>query len=225
VLFDFFCCQGGASKGYADAGFCVAGGDLEPQPRYPFEFLQSDAIRDFDALIEIYRPAVVVGSPPCQGYSAAQVIQGREHPKLISQFRDRCKASGLPYVIENVEGARDELIAPERLCGLMFGLQTDRHRLFETGGGFSLSVPEHPRPGAQSREDHRDMPKTKMGRPFVDGELRQYVGNFHGPAAARVDLGVPWMNRDGIRECIPPIYAEYVGRQLLAHLNLARAVA
>jgi DNA (cytosine-5)-methyltransferase 1 len=69
------------------------------------------------------------------------------------------------------------------------------------------------------------MPKTKMGRPFVDGELRQYVGNFHGPAAARVDLGVPWMNRDGIRECIPPIYAEYVGRQLLAHLNLARAVA
>lgn len=33
------------------------------------------------------------------------------------------------------------------------------------------------------------------------------------------------MNRDGIRECIPPIYAEYVGRQLLAHLNLARAVA
>lgn len=134
MLFDFFCCQGGASKGYADAGFCVAGGDLEPQPRYPFEFLQSDAIRDFDALIEIYRPAVVVGSPPCQGYSAAQVIQGREHPKLISQFRDRCKASGLPYVIENVEGARDELIAPERLCGLMFGLQTDRHRLFETGG-------------------------------------------------------------------------------------------
>lgn len=34
----------------------------------------------------------------------------------------------------------------------------------------------------------------------------------------RENMGVPWIIRDGICECIPPIYAEYVGRQLIAML-------
>lgn len=208
VAIDFFSCQGGASAGYADVGFRVVGVDKDPQPRYPFEFVQADALKDFRAIVQQYRPVAVVGSPMCQAHSKAQVIQGRQHPKQIAPFRELCQETGLPFVIENVEGARAELRDPVMLCGYgpPFNLKTDRHRLFEAGGGFAITPPPH--------NDHDHVPKTKMGRAFTDGALRQYVGNFHGPAAAREDLEVPWMNRDGIRECIPPCYAAFIGAQL-----------
>jgi DNA (cytosine-5)-methyltransferase 1 len=57
-----------------------------------------------------------------------------------------------------------------------------------------------------------------MGRPAREGEFIHAVGNFSGVETVRRDYGVPWMSRDGIRECIPPAYAEYVGRELLKHL-------
>jgi DNA (cytosine-5)-methyltransferase 1 len=213
VAIDFFCCQGGASKGLHDAGFRVIGVDKDPQPRYPFEFIQADAITDFRDIVRKYRSQLVTGSPPCQAYTDAQVIQGRAHPRLIAPFRDLCLSWGGPFVIENVEGARPEMLNPVMLCGYgwPFNLKTDRHRLFETGGGFSIASPRH--------NDHSGIPKTKMGRPFVDGELRQYIGNFHGPDAARDDLDVPWMSRDGIRECIPPVYGLWIGVQARAHLE------
>lgn len=204
VALDLCCCQGGASAGYARAGYRVVGVDIDPQPRYPFEFVLGDAIALLPALVERYSPVLVVGSPPCQLYTKAWRIQKNDHPDLVAPMREAFIATGLPYVIENVEGA--PLLDPLVLCGLMFGLKTDRHRLFESN--VPLSAPPHP--------NCRALPKTKMGRAFVDGELRQYVGNFHGPAAAREDLGVPWMSRDGIRECIPPAYTEHLGQQLLA---------
>jgi DNA (cytosine-5)-methyltransferase 1 len=218
-LLDLFCCEGGAARGYQLAGWHVTGVDITDQPRYcGDEFHQGDALRflterghEFDA---------IHASPPCQAYSDAQVLQGREHPRLITPTRDLCLVAGVPYVVENVGGARRELRDPVMLCGLMFGLQTDRHRWFESS--VPLAPPAHP-VGPRGRSDHSDMPKTKMGRPFVAGELRQYVGNFHGPAAAREDLGVPWMSRDGIRECVPPAYTRLIGEQLLTHIASKRA--
>jgi DNA (cytosine-5)-methyltransferase 1 len=204
LLLDAFCCQGGASKGYVDAGFRVIGVDIDPQPRYPYEFLQMDALAALDLLGE--HVDAVHASPPCQGYSNAQRIMGREHPMLIDAVREKLEVLGKPYVIENVPGA--PLKAPIELCGDMFGLRTYRHRLFESNAG--LVAPMH-RPHA--------VRQIKMGRPLRVGDFYQAVGNFSNVPYVRADMGVPWMNRDGIRESIPPAYARYVGAFLLAAIQ------
>jgi DNA (cytosine-5)-methyltransferase 1 len=224
VVVDGFSCQSGASAGFERAGFRTIGIEINPKmaKRSPFEVVVGDVLEVFPELVARYNPVAVGGSPPCQRWTDAQVIQNNEHPDLITPFRELVQPLGLPYWIENVRGAvRAGALRPDvRLCGLMFGLETDRHRYFETS--FPVQAPPHP-VGPRGLEDHRDMPKTKMGRPFVAGQLRQYVGNFHGVALAREDLGVPWMNRDGVRECIPPAYGEHIGRQLALHLARERA--
>jgi len=221
VLLDLYCCQGGASEGYRRAGFTVIGFDKDPQPRYPFKFVRADALEVLATVAALgsikieggwVRPKAIAASPPCQGGTNAQKIQNNEHPRLIAPTRTLLDQTGLPYVIENVvpmagvEDA-DPLKDPAMLCGASFGLRTYRHRLFETNWG--LTVPEH-QPHTQTQ--------VKMGRPIQPGDFYQAVGNFSGVDIARRDMGVPWMNRDGVRECIPPAYAEHVGRQLLAIL-------
>ncbi|MGN6128494.1 MAG: hypothetical protein ACTHON_18200 [Humibacter sp.] len=204
-MLDLFCCQGGAAAGYAAAGFEVVGIDLNPQPRYPYPFIQANALdcsrwtfADFD---------FVHASPPCQHDSDTQRIMRGTHPDLIADVRCMLDRSGRPYVIENVRGAVPKLRNPVMLCGSMFGMETYRHRYFETGGGFRLTAPEHPAHTA---------PQTKMGRAIKPGEFGQFIGNFSGVDHARKVMGVPWMNRDGIRECIPPAYTEWIGRGFLA---------
>ncbi|MFF8367876.1 SAM-dependent methyltransferase [Streptomyces lydicus] len=202
-LLDLYCCQGGAGKGYQNAGFEVVGVDIAPQPRYPLEFVQGEAIqfllnygRQFD---------FIHASPPCQFYSHTQRIMQNDHPDLLGPTRAALEAVGVPWVIENVEGAGPQMQRPVMLCGAYFGLHTYRHRLFEAGG-WDLPHPEH--------AEHVKR-QTKMGRRRKPGEMGYYVGNFIGVADAKEDLGVPWMSREGIRECIPPAYAEYVGKAFL----------
>ena len=211
-ILDLFCCQGGAGYGYHLAGFDVVGVDLDPQPRYPFAFIQHDALtldmrflRSFDA---------IHASPPCQAHSLAQRIQNRTHPDLIDATRALLKATGLPWIIENVEGA--PLVNPVKLCGAMFpGLRVYRHRLFESN--VTLSCPPHPAHLA---------PLRKMGRPPAAGDFMHVVGNFSGVETAKTAMGgVDWMNRDGLRESIPPAFTEYLGRQLLAHIALQQRAA
>ncbi|MET8435355.1 SAM-dependent methyltransferase [Streptomyces sp900116325] len=208
-VLDAFCCQGGAGKGYSDAGADVTGVDTAPQPRYPFTFIQGDAIAyirehgaDFD---------FIHASPPCQHDSDCQRIQGNAHPDLIDPTREALNSTGRPWVIENVKGAVPKLHRPVMLCGAMFGMATYRHRYFETGGGFTFTAPQHP--------EHR-APQVKMGRPIPPGWYGQFVGNFSGVQHAREVMGVPWMNRDGIRECIPPAYTHWIGRAFLPSRTL-----
>jgi DNA (cytosine-5)-methyltransferase 1 len=205
-LLDLFCCQGGASAGYVAAGFDVVGVDINPQPRYPFEFVQADALtylaehgHEFD---------VIHASPPCQAFTNAQRIRGNAHPDLIEPTRALLRQLGKPYVIENVEGA--PLHAPVTLCGHSFGLETYRHRLFESN--VSLQQPIH---------IPHVVPTTKMGRAPVAGEYMHVVGNFSGVERARGIMDMPWANRDGLREAIPPVYTEFIGVQLITQMAVA----
>jgi len=215
TVLDLYCCQGGAARGYQQAGFRVVGVDLDDQPRYiGDEFWQSDAVsfltvhRDW-ILAEV---AFIHASPPCQLDSDCQRIMDREHPDLIGPTRDALESIGLPYVIENVSGALPKLKNPIELCGLMFGLtRTYRHRYFEAGG-WALQQPDHPRHAA---------PQTKMGRAPREGEAIQAIGNFAGVGIIRDEWDVPWMNRDGIREAIPPAYTQWIGTQLADRLAQA----
>lgn len=205
VLLDLFCCQGGASAGYRMAGFSVVGVDIEAQPKYPWEFVQADAVEFLRDLIDsggIGRFTAIHASPPCQAHSNARKIRKRDHPDFIAATREQLTRTRLPWVIENVRGA--PLTNPVELCGAMFGLRTYRHRLFESN--VALSVPAHP--------PHQH-PTVKMGRPVNNGDWYHAVGNFSNVAYIRADLGATWMNRDGLRESIPPAYAEHIGRQLL----------
>ena len=66
--------------GYHQAGFHVVGVDLYPQPRYPFEFHQADALTypldGFD---------VIHASPPCQAFTSLKAMWNtRVHPDLLT---------------------------------------------------------------------------------------------------------------------------------------------
>ena len=202
-LLDLFCGAGGAAMGYHRAGFEVIGVDINPQPRFPFEFHQADALTypldGFD---------VIHASPPCQAYCSLSTKDGR-HPMLIEPTRERLETSVLPYVIENVVGA--PISGHVMLCGSMFGLHVRRHRYFELGGGVPFML--------QSSCEHA-----------AQGTIRAYYGNsghmawkgsrgtelYRGTVAkAPADMGIDWMTWDELREAIPPAYTEWIGRQLL----------
>jgi DNA (cytosine-5)-methyltransferase 1 len=220
LVLDLYCCQGAASRGYELAGFEVmAGVDIDPQPRYPYPFIQSNALWVLEEIVQRYllrpfgRPALIHAAPPCQAKTKCQKIQGREHPKLIAATRELLIATGIPYVIENVVPENrdlddDPLKDPITLCGAMFpGLNTYRHREFESN--LPLAAPTH---------TWRDGPTVKMGRPLKEGDWYHAVGNFSNVPYVRKNMGVPWMTRDGIRECTPPAYTEYLGKQILGLL-------
>jgi DNA (cytosine-5)-methyltransferase 1 len=203
--------------GYYRAGFEVTGVDLTYQPRYPFSFMQTDAlslspdfIAEFDA---------IHASPPCQSYSDLARRNGNAHewPRLVEPVREILRASGLPYVIENVEGA--PLENPTVLCGTMFvGLRVLRHRLFETN--FSLLAPPHGKHPLCHTLDRR---KSHYGK---TDEMRDFVsvngGGNCSVVAARDAMGIDWMSKNELNEAIPPAYTEFIGRQLLAHLQSQR---
>ena len=119
--------------GYHRAGFDVVGVDIAPQPNYPFEFHQGDALeyleahgREFDA---------IHASPPCQSFlnlGAVNKSLGRkyDYPNLVEPTRELLLASGKPFIIENVVGA--PLHDPVQICGTGLDLPLRRHRRFES---------------------------------------------------------------------------------------------
>ncbi len=229
-LLDLFCGAGGAGMGYSRAGFDLVGVDIAHQANYPFEFHQADALeylaehgRGFD---------LIHASPPCQAYSV--MTKGRwqdrivNHDELISPTRRLLLASGKPFVIENVGGARAELINPIMLCGSMFGLQTEqgsqlrRHRFFELSSTYFLTPTcQHNRGsvigvygGGQNPARRRPATIGVWGHTGGASE-RDNLAQF-GIKDRRLAMGIDWMSAAELSEAIPPAYTEFIGRQLLA---------
>lgn len=217
AILDLFCCAGGAAKGYHDAGFDVVGVDIRPQPNYPYEFHQADALEfPLDGFAAIH------ASPPCQanvkGLRAVNAALGRtdQHVDLIPATRERLIAAGVPYVIENVEGAA--LRNPVRLCGSSFALPLRRHRLFEVN--FSVMVP----PCNHSWQTQRRY--WTSWRP--NGERRlstvvQVYGNAGDSSEWAAAMEIGWMTRDELREAIPPAYTRFLGDYLMLAVEAVAA--
>jgi DNA (cytosine-5)-methyltransferase 1 len=129
-LLDLFCGAGGAAVGYHRAGFDIVGVDIHPQPRYPYEFHQADAMTwPLDGYDAIH------ASPPCQLYSISTVMHDRsQYPDLLDATRTRLMATGAVYVIENVPGA--PLRNWVQVCGSGLGMvRIRRHRRFRIQRG------------------------------------------------------------------------------------------
>lgn len=215
LLLDAFCCQGAMTSGYQDAGFIVVGVDVDPKAlkRYVGNFrIQHDAV-EFINLYGGWFDAASAG-PPCQAYSKTHRINRSEFPKLIEQTRDALEIQGKPWVIENVmdavSGDNAEMRCDLMLCGAMFGLHTYRHRAFEFG---------HWDGPPQTGHERHVKPTVKMGRALREGDFYHAVGNFQQVGYVRRDLNLPWMNRDGLRECAPRQYAQYIGVYLQQWLD------
>jgi DNA (cytosine-5)-methyltransferase 1 len=202
-LLDLFCKAGGAGMGYHRAGFEITGVDIEPQPRYPFAFVQADALEYVAAHGHEYD--VIHASPPCQRYTMAQnaAKNADAHPDLVAPVRELLITTGKPYIIENVVGA--PLNDPAMLCGLSFGLKVRRHRLFETNFFFLT-------PPCQCRnQDYFVI----FGHEVRNRRHGEKAGKKNKIAEGRKAMGIDWMTRGELSEAIPPAYTEYIGRQLL----------
>lgn len=221
-LLDLFCGAGGASVGYARAGFEVVGVDLTPQPSYPMAFMQGDALAALADLDFVRQFDAIHASPPCQPYSTGVVsrssrwnhTRGKDEPALIDAVHSLLVESEVPWVIENVMGARASMPGVWFvLCGAMFGRPIPRHRVFSTS--CDVQPIEHPAcrglakaSAAKLGWDYRDMSVTGKGRRAGTSQRWSHL------------LGIDWpVSQHGLAEAIPPAYTEWVGSQLMAHLR------
>lgn len=227
LALDLFCKAGGASMGLWRAGFDVIGVDIEFQKRYPFRFVQADALR---SPFDLRRFDFIWASPPCQAHTSMKTMHNaKAHADLIPATRAMLKAAGVPYVIENVVGA--PLENHFRLCGTSFGLGVEdadlrRHRIFETSWPFTFVPPcQH---GARAvigvygghirnrkrrtigvyGEGCRDS-RRKMDRGVPDFSIDQ----------GKIAMGIDWMTIAELSQAIPPAYSEFIGREALAHIS------
>lgn len=206
-LLDLFCGAGGAATGYYRAGFTeIVGVDIKPQPRYPFTFIQADALKP---PVDLRAFDLVHASPPCQAFcDLNQMYNAKAHQDLLTPTRRML--AGLRSVIENVPGS-PLMPGSTLLCGTMFGLGTDsgaalwRHRYFESSVPIGLS-------------------------PSCNHAARRVIGVYGGhgrdrrrsvntqdfsTADRRSAMGIDWMTGSELSQAIPPAYTEWIGRRIL----------
>jgi len=211
-ILDLFCGAGGAAMGYHRAfpDAEIVGVDNRPQPNYPFEFVQADAMTyPLDGFDFIH------ASPPCQAFTSLKVMaNARRHDDLLTGTRGRLKANGAPWAIENVPGAP---MSGVMLCGSMFGLhdgiyELRRHRLFETSFPLPAMRCAHRLPVVGFYGNHaRRRQRTVNGHPDH--------GQPDIPSSERMKLvdalmGINWMTWSEANQAIPPAYTQYIGKYI-----------
>lgn len=221
VVWDFYCCDGGAGEGYRRAGFDVVGFDIVEHRYPPGLFVQADAIEVLTILARdgwvpfLGRPDIVHTSPPCHDWSDLSTLSGEDGTgELLHRTLELLAHLDVPWVVENVEGA--PMPGALLLCGSEFGLgahcadgrwrQLRRHRLFLSsvflwGAGGCM---------------HRGQPIGVYGTGGGGQMTRGYKGNL---IESREAIGLPWANRADVSQAIPPAFTEHIGEQLLAALR------
>lgn len=219
-LLDLFCGAGGCAVGYHRAGFDVTGVDNRPMPRYPFAFVQGDALafvrkhgREFDA---------IHASPPCQRYTAMLCANPEKrtlHPDLVEPTRIALARTRRPWVIENVPGA--PLFGAAKICGSAFGLLVRRHRMFLASFFlFGTTCNHKSQKGRFPRGVGRKIP---AGRKEFSSVVSVWGGDGGGKGSKALwerAMGIDWMTRAELAQAIPPAYTEYVGRQLIDQVRV-----
>lgn len=215
-VLDGCCGAGGMAMGLSRAGWDVVGVDLEPQPHYPFEFVQGDVIERLADPSFMARFDAVHVSPPCQDHSAMSRNYGAPlHGTgwLLAAVLERLAPMRLPWVVENVVGAA--MPSPVELCGASFGLgasglDLNRHRLFQAN--FAMLAPpcQHRRGQTMGVYGHgtNAWHRKKLGRNLTIAEMREA-------------MGIDWMTLKELTQAIPPAMGEWIGTQLLASLEKA----
>lgn len=198
--------------------------DIEWHADYPFEMTLRDVLLVTQVPAWLTTFDAIHASPPCQGYTTmANRYRGNggptdDHKQLIDVVRERLAATGLPYVIENVTGARPHMRAPITLTGGAFGLRVERPRLFESN--VPLTAP--PRRAVPPDEVLGIYGRSPDGRRLwtrKDGSVLRAARSLEEGAAA---MGIDWMTAwEDVTEAVPPAYTEWIGKQLLDQLEVA----
>lgn len=223
-LLDLFCKAGGAGVGYARAGFDVTGVDIKRHKRNPHPVIVADVFSLDPAWIAANFDAVHA-SPKCQKHTRMRAPGRKQHVNQIPDTIKLLNATGLPWHLENVEGAEPWMPGAITLCGTMFGLgaqgcELQRHRLFL--GNYPIFPPgpcQHT--GAPVIGVYGGHARRRSAKHGGRGTRDVWEGGHI--AASSEALGIDWMSLEELSEAIPPAYTEFLGRQLLAHLNIARA--
>ena len=246
LVLDLCCKSGGASEGIRRVGAETVGVDIEPQPYFKARFggesfILHDAF-DMDKLRELVRrlkPLMVWASPNCQGYSTApHVGSASKVERLIPLLRSMLVSLGVPFVIENVTGAKADMIQPLSVWGQLFGRHQDRERLLESGGGLVLRheatlegpgqlLREQSCLGRRRRFPRRDpfgrLIHPKGQRVCCEGNIfaTQGASSHYGSLADHAEsMGIDQGHMDykGLSQAILPDYASYVVGQAAMHV-------
>ena len=219
-LVDFFSGAGGASRGFRNAGFDeVVGVDIRPQPRYPYKFIQADAMELLlnEAFLSEFDAYHL--SPPCQLYSPTRyLVQGKGNPDdLLHEVIDLAVDWTKPWSIENVEDAK--MGKTYHVCGSMFPelsvrggtRQLRRHRQFKVNFDIPTYYCHHN--GLKAIGLFGDL--GGVGPPPSYTECPKNLDE------AQQLMGIYWMTYNEMKEAIPSAYTQHVGRYMLKALESA----
>lgn len=216
IILDLFCGAGGAAAGYVAAGFDVVGVDIEPQARYPFPFVQADALEND---LDLTQFAAIHASPPLVEAAGEPRRPGRRtvaHLSLAERTRLLLEESGRPYVIEMAHDAMTWTCLT--LCGSMFHMPYQRHCRFHSSFLIRPLVCNH-----LASSETCNLPRSYNEFLPHDNPRRQYGPTVLQAAAERSLwgslLGIGWMIRRELANATPPIYTEFLGTMILAQLD------